>query len=72
MTYKETYDPHGAQPPGSLPTEERMAHTQPDWLAEMTTIENYPFEADLARGLAYGLAFVMPVWIIIIGSILAF
>jgi hypothetical protein len=49
-----------------------MSHSQSDWLAEMTTIENGCLEPDLARGLAYGLVFVMPLWVVIIGSFLAF
>jgi hypothetical protein len=49
-----------------------MSHTQPDWLAQMTTIENCHVDPDLARGMAYGLAFVMPLWVVIIASIMAF
>jgi hypothetical protein len=49
-----------------------MSHRQPDWLAEMTTIENCQADGNLARGMAYGLVFVMPLWVVIIGSILAF
>jgi hypothetical protein len=49
-----------------------MSHTQPDWLAELTTMENGGVDPDLARGMAYGLVFVMPLWVVIIGSFLAF
>ena len=49
-----------------------MSHTQPDWLAGMTTIENCQVDGNLARGMAYGVAFVMPLWVVIIASILAF
>ena len=49
-----------------------MSHRQPDWLAEMTIIENCQADGNLVRGMAYGLAFVMPLWVVIIGSILAF
>ena len=48
-----------------------MLHTRPDWLAELTTIESCHIDP-LARGMAYGLVFVMPLWAVIIGSILAF
>ena len=49
-----------------------MSHTQPDWLAESTAIDSCQVGPNLARGLAYALVFVMPLWVVIIGSILAF
>ena len=49
-----------------------MSHTRPDWLAELTTIESCHIDPNLARGMAYGLVFAMPLWAVIIGSILAF
>jgi hypothetical protein len=49
-----------------------MSHTQPDWLSEWTAIESCHVDPNLARGMAYGLVFVMPMWVVIIGSIVAF
>ena len=49
-----------------------MSQTRPDWRAEMTINESCHVDPNLARGMAYGLVFVMPLWLVIIGSILAF
>lgn len=47
-------------------------HSQPDrLLPQLATIEPGAIDSNFTRGIAYGLVFVMPLWLLIGASVLA-